>query len=114
MGEGGWIVKGDKAGFGEKFKHFSNFQASVNHLHLHCLYWPYESDLVHRRVETLTPTAISRDVFVIRRPEWYIPLLVFQLLSQEGLTSFVENIAHCAEYLTDVNQSHNLFMARAP
>lgn len=23
-------------------------QASVNHQHMHCLYWPYESDLINR------------------------------------------------------------------
>ena len=53
-------------------------------------------------------------VYVIRRPEWFIPLLVFQLHTPAEFDSFVSNVTHCAEYLTDENQSHNLFTARAP
>lgn len=26
-------------------------QASVNHLHLHTIFWPYESDLIYRVME---------------------------------------------------------------
>jgi len=102
--------------------------ASVNHLHLHTLFWPYESDLINRRVEPLNSNnsdgtvplitsgtrKTTSSVYVIRRPEWFIPLLVFQLHTPAEFDSFVSNVAHCAEYLTDENQSHNLFMTRAP
>ena len=50
--------------------------ASVNHLHLHALFWPYESDLVCRSFEWLSKTA---EVYVIRRPEWFIQAIAFQV-----------------------------------
>ncbi|CAD5208990.1 unnamed protein product [Bursaphelenchus okinawaensis] len=83
-------------------------QASLNHLHLHGLWWPYESDLVHRKFELL-----AGDCFVIRRPDWYIHAFCYQLKAIEGLDLFVKNVWHTLNFLTVHNVAHNVFFTRA-
>ncbi|CAL2045372.1 unnamed protein product [Caenorhabditis brenneri] len=85
-------------------------QASVNHLHLHAMYWPYDSDLINRKCEPLHDVS---DVFVIRPPSWICPAIVFQLNSMENYEQFKMNIYKCVEHLTETNQAHNLFLTRA-
>ncbi|KAI1728103.1 GDP-D-glucose phosphorylase 1 [Ditylenchus destructor] len=91
-------------------------QASVNHLHTHILFWPYESDLINRPVEPLFPNKPSEDspMFILRRPAWLIQTFVFQLKSPASFDAFVNNITNCAIFLTEQNVAHNLFMSRAP
>ncbi|KAH7730040.1 hypothetical protein AAVH_02528 [Aphelenchoides avenae] len=84
-------------------------QASVNHLHLHTIFWPYESDLVYRRFDKL-----FEDVYVIRRPAWFIQAFAFQLQGPENFQSFLTRLTQCANFLTSENIAHNLFMTRAP
>ncbi|KAF1751290.1 hypothetical protein GCK72_017844 [Caenorhabditis remanei] len=85
-------------------------QASVNHLHLHAMYWPYDSDLINRKCEPLHDVP---GVFVIRPPCWICPAIVFQLDCIENYEQFKMNIYKCVEHLTETNQAHNLFLARA-
>ncbi|CAI5451716.1 unnamed protein product [Caenorhabditis angaria] len=85
-------------------------QASVNHLHLHAMYWPYDSDLINRKCEPLHDIS---DVFIIRPPMWICPAFVFQLTKFENYNRFKENIFKCVEYLTETNQAHNVFFSRA-
>ncbi|CAJ0582641.1 unnamed protein product, partial [Mesorhabditis spiculigera] len=84
--------------------------ASVNHLHLHTLYWPYDSDLVNRRFEPLND---SHDAFVIRPPDWFCCAFAFQLLNKDGYEKFIRNLTKCVEFLTEREQAHNLFFTRA-
>jgi len=86
--------------------------ASVNHLHLHTLFWPYHSDLINKYVELLSQC--SAEVYIIRRPEWFIQTFVFQLPSPDGLEKFILNISKSVDFLISQNVAHNLFMARAP
>ncbi|CCD64123.1 GDP-D-glucose phosphorylase 1 [Caenorhabditis elegans] len=85
-------------------------QASVNHLHLHAMYWPYDSDLINRKCEPLHDVP---NVYVIRPPVWICPAIVFQLDSLDNYEQFKMNIYKCVEHLTESNQAHNLFLARA-
>ncbi|CAD6196450.1 unnamed protein product [Caenorhabditis auriculariae] len=85
-------------------------QASVNHLHLHCLYWPYDSDLINRKHESLHDV---ENAYVIRPPRWLCSAFVFQLTDVNLYSKFKENIFKCVEYLTTQNQAHNLFFTRA-
>uniref|UniRef100_A0A1I7SCT3 GDP-D-glucose phosphorylase 1 n=1 Tax=Bursaphelenchus xylophilus TaxID=6326 RepID=A0A1I7SCT3_BURXY len=84
-------------------------QASLNHLHLHGLFWPYESDLIHRRFELL-----AGDCYVIRRPDWYIHCFCYQLQGPDSFDSFVKNVWHTLNFLTVHNVAHNMFFTRAP
>uniref|UniRef100_A0A7E5A1S4 GDP-D-glucose phosphorylase 1 n=1 Tax=Panagrellus redivivus TaxID=6233 RepID=A0A7E5A1S4_PANRE len=83
-------------------------QASVNHLHMHGVFWPYESDLINRRFDK-----IAENVFVIERPAWFISAFAFQLPNAAALDTFVDNIAKCADFLTRENIAHNMFFTRA-
>uniref|UniRef100_A0A914UUY6 GDP-D-glucose phosphorylase 1 n=1 Tax=Plectus sambesii TaxID=2011161 RepID=A0A914UUY6_9BILA len=82
--------------------------ASVNHLHVHVLFWPYESDLINRRFEMVQP-----DVYVIRQPDWFVPAFAFQLIKAEDLESFNRRVTMCAKFLTKRNVAHNVFFTRA-
>ncbi|PAV63359.1 hypothetical protein WR25_24553 [Diploscapter pachys] len=85
-------------------------QASVNHLHLHALYWPYDSDLINRCFEHLADVP---DVYVIQPPMWLTSAFAFQLTKMEDYEKFKSNIFKCVNFLTDQNQAHNLFFTRA-
>ncbi|VDO59719.1 unnamed protein product [Haemonchus placei] len=85
-------------------------QASVNHLHMHCLYWPYESDLINRRFEHLNDLA---NVYIIEPPNWLCSAIAFQLTSLEEYDTFRSNLTRCVEFLTEQNQAHNVFITRA-
>ncbi|CAJ0940008.1 unnamed protein product, partial [Mesorhabditis belari] len=84
--------------------------ASVNHLHLHTLYWPYDSDLVNRRFE---PLGDIKDAYVIRPPDWFCSAFAFQLLNKDGYEKFMSNLTKCVEFLTERDQAHNVFFTRA-
>uniref|UniRef100_A0AC34FLI5 GDP-D-glucose phosphorylase 1 n=1 Tax=Panagrolaimus sp. ES5 TaxID=591445 RepID=A0AC34FLI5_9BILA len=83
-------------------------QASVNHLHLHGILWPYDSDLINRKFEKL-----YENVYIIQRPAWFISAIAFQLPSQEHFDSFVNNITKCVQFLTRENIAHNMYFSRA-
>uniref|UniRef100_A0A0M3IM34 GDP-D-glucose phosphorylase 1 n=1 Tax=Ascaris lumbricoides TaxID=6252 RepID=A0A0M3IM34_ASCLU len=83
-------------------------QASVNHLHLHALFWPYDSDLINRKCEH-----VIDDMYVIRRPNWFISAIIFQLTSHNHFDKFMRNIWKCAEYLSSKEVAHNIFFSRA-
>lgn len=83
-------------------------QASVNQLHLHCLLWPYDCDLINRKCEMIT-----EDMYVIRRPDWFIHTIVFQLTSPEMFDRFVSNITKCVDYLSQAEVAHNVMFSRA-
>lgn len=85
-------------------------QASVNHLHMHCLYWPYESDLINRRFEPLNDLT---DVYIIEPPNWLCSAFAFQLTSMHDYDSFRSNLSRCVQFLTEQNQAHNVFITRA-
>ncbi|CAJ0588823.1 unnamed protein product [Cylicocyclus nassatus] len=85
-------------------------QASVNHLHLHYLRWPYESDLIYRRFEVLKD---SPNVYTIEPPHWICSAFAFQLTSMAEYDSFLRNFTRCVEFLTAQNQAHNVFITRA-
>ncbi|KAK6758417.1 hypothetical protein RB195_015935 [Necator americanus] len=85
-------------------------QASVNHLHLHCLYWPYESDLIYRRFEALNGLV---NVFIIEPPLWICSAFAFQLTNMDEYNTFLSNLTRCVEFLTQQNQAHNVFITRA-
>ncbi|EYC06588.1 hypothetical protein Y032_0075g973 [Ancylostoma ceylanicum] len=85
-------------------------QASVNHLHMHCLYWPYESDLIHRRFETLNDLS---NVYIIEPPHWICSAFAFQLTNMSEYDTFLRNLTSCVEFLTQQNQAHNVFITRA-
>uniref|UniRef100_A0A7I4YX02 GDP-D-glucose phosphorylase 1 n=1 Tax=Haemonchus contortus TaxID=6289 RepID=A0A7I4YX02_HAECO len=85
-------------------------QASVNHLHMHCLYWPYESDLINRRFEHLNDLA---NVYIIEPPNWLCSAIAFQLTSLDEYDTFRSNLTRCVEFLTEQNQAHNVFITRA-
>ncbi|KAE9553484.1 hypothetical protein FO519_003313 [Halicephalobus sp. NKZ332] len=82
--------------------------ASVNHLHLHGLFWPYDSDLINRKFEK-----VHDNVYVIQRPAWFITCIAFQLTSMEHLDNFIKNIINVAAFLTRENIAHNVFFSRA-
>uniref|UniRef100_A0A1I7VAC9 GDP-D-glucose phosphorylase 1 n=1 Tax=Loa loa TaxID=7209 RepID=A0A1I7VAC9_LOALO len=82
--------------------------ASINHLHLHLLTWPYDSDLINRRCEHLFD-----NVYVIKRPIWFAYAFVFQLTGPEQYEKFVTSIARCANYLSTHEVAHNIFFSRA-
>ncbi|KAK0411887.1 hypothetical protein QR680_005902 [Steinernema hermaphroditum] len=84
-------------------------QASVNHLHMHALYWPYDSDLIFRRYDEL-----ARGVYAIRRPDWFISTFAFQLTSVAEFDAFIENVSKCVELLAAQKVAHNVFFTRAP
>uniref|UniRef100_A0A915PMB5 GDP-D-glucose phosphorylase 1 n=1 Tax=Setaria digitata TaxID=48799 RepID=A0A915PMB5_9BILA len=79
--------------------------ASINHLHLHLLTWPYESDLINRRCEHLYD-----DIYVIKRPIWFAYTIVFQLTGPE---QYEKSITRCADYLSTHEVAHNIFFSRA-
>ncbi|VDL76932.1 unnamed protein product [Nippostrongylus brasiliensis] len=60
-------------------------QASVNHLHMHCLYWPYESDLINRRFEPLNDLT---NVYIIEPPNWLCSAFAFQLRTIDEYDTF--------------------------
>ncbi|VDN23673.1 unnamed protein product [Gongylonema pulchrum] len=60
-------------------------QASINHLHLHMLTWPYDSDLINRKCEHLYD-----NIYVMKRPVWYAHALVSQLPSPDHYETFVK------------------------
>jgi hypothetical protein len=82
--------------------------ASVNHLHVHALFWPYDSDLINRRFER-----VHSDLCVIRPPDWLVPAFAFQLDNPEQIDNFNRLITGCTEYLTSRNVAHNVFFTRA-
>ncbi|VDN07047.1 unnamed protein product [Thelazia callipaeda] len=82
--------------------------ASVNHLHLHLLTWPYDSDLINRRCEH-----IFDNMYVIKRPIWFAYAIVFQLDGPEYYEKFVTSVMRCVEYLTTHEVAHNIFLSRA-
>ncbi|KAI6220804.1 hypothetical protein M3Y95_01035100 [Aphelenchoides besseyi] len=84
-------------------------QASVNHLHLHTIFWPYESDLIYRRFEL-----VAAKCFVIRRPNWFISTIAYQLTGPDDFDRFVKIIARTLNFLTRRNVAHNIFFTRAP
>ncbi|KAJ1366316.1 hypothetical protein KIN20_026947 [Parelaphostrongylus tenuis] len=86
-------------------------QASINHLHLHFLYWPFESDLINRRFELLNDS--SSKVYTIEPPDWLCHAFAFQLTSLDEYDSFQRNLTRCVEFLSDRNQAHNVFITRA-
>jgi len=86
--------------------------ASVNHLHLHTLFWPYESGITSKNYLNLADDLPN--VFVIRRPEWFAHCFVLQLHSHGGIEEFISNIVSIVEFLNDQNIAHNILMARAP
>lgn len=80
-------------------------QASVNHLHMHCLYWPYESDLIYRvsdtyalinsifsinfrfqRFETLNDLS---NVYIIEPPHWICSAFAFQLTNMNEYDTYL-------------------------
>ncbi|VDM47597.1 unnamed protein product [Toxocara canis] len=83
-------------------------QASVNHLHLHALTWPYDSDLINRKCEH-----VMGDMYVIRRPNWFISTIVFQLCSHDRLDKFIWDVSKCADFLSSKEVAHNIFLSRA-
>lgn len=83
-------------------------QASVNHLHLHALFWPYDPDLINRKCEK-----VSDFIYVIRRPNWFIHAVVFQLCSPDRFDTFVSDIYKCVDFLSNREVAHNVFFARA-
>ncbi|VDL84804.1 unnamed protein product [Nippostrongylus brasiliensis] len=85
-------------------------QASVNHLHMHCLYWPYESDLINRRFEPLNDLT---NVYIIEPPNWLCSAFAFQLRTIDEYDTFRNNLTRCVQFLTDQNQAHNVFITRA-
>jgi len=82
--------------------------ASVNHLHVHALSWPYDSDLINRRFECLSP-----DLYQIRPPDWFVPAFAFQLAVNTQLDRFVSKVTACVEFLTAKKVAHNVFFPRA-
>ncbi|VDK61762.1 unnamed protein product [Onchocerca ochengi] len=82
--------------------------ASINHLHLHLLTWPYDSDLINRRCEHLFD-----NIYVVKRPIWFAYAIVLQLTGPEQYEKFVMNITRCADYLSTHEVAHNIFFSRA-
>uniref|UniRef100_A0A183I787 GDP-D-glucose phosphorylase 1 n=1 Tax=Onchocerca flexuosa TaxID=387005 RepID=A0A183I787_9BILA len=82
--------------------------ASINHLHLHLLTWPYDSDLINRRCEHLFD-----NIYIIKRPIWFAYAIVLQLTGPEQYEKFVMNITRCADYLSTHEIAHNIFFSRA-
>lgn len=82
--------------------------ASVNHLHFHAIFWPYDSDLINRRCEQMGP-----DMYVINRPHWFIHTIVFQLTSDDQYNKFTSNLCKCADFLSGKSIAHNVFFSRA-
>ncbi|KAM3716205.1 GDP-D-glucose phosphorylase [Dirofilaria immitis] len=82
--------------------------ASINHLHLHLLTWPYDSDLINRRCEHLFD-----NIYVIKWPIWFTYVIVLQLTDSEQYEKFVMNITRCADYLSTHEVAHNIFFSRA-
>ncbi|KAE9413694.1 hypothetical protein Angca_004543, partial [Angiostrongylus cantonensis] len=85
-------------------------QASVNHLHLHFLYWPYESDLINRRFDLLND---SSEVYTIEPPNWLCNAFAFQLTTLDEYDCFQRNLTRCVDFLSERNQAHNVFITRA-
>ncbi|VDD92760.1 unnamed protein product [Enterobius vermicularis] len=83
-------------------------QASVNHLHLHALFWPYDSDLINRKCEE-----VAEDMYIIKRPDWFIHTIVFQLTSPEMFDDFVRKITQTLDYLSEAQIAHNVVFSRA-
>uniref|UniRef100_A0A914C8J3 GDP-D-glucose phosphorylase 1 n=1 Tax=Acrobeloides nanus TaxID=290746 RepID=A0A914C8J3_9BILA len=83
--------------------------ASVNHLHLHGVFWPYDSDLINRKFQRLW-----EEVYFIRRPNWFIDILAFQLKHQHDFEGFIRNFTNCVNFLNALNMAHNIFFTRAP
>uniref|UniRef100_A0A0N5BNL2 GDP-D-glucose phosphorylase 1 n=1 Tax=Strongyloides papillosus TaxID=174720 RepID=A0A0N5BNL2_STREA len=84
-------------------------QASVNHLHLHFMPWPYESDLIYRKFEH-----ISKNLYFIRPPNWFIHCFGIQLESLEKLDEFLDTTNLIAHKLLENKIAHNFFFTRAP
>ncbi|KAF8386838.1 mcp-1 [Pristionchus pacificus] len=84
--------------------------ASVNHLHLHSLPWPYDSEIVFRRCE---PLAGVEGVFTIKPPQWISQAFVFQLTGKDHYDKFLDQLSICVDLLLSHEQSHNVFFARA-
>ncbi|CAG9532476.1 unnamed protein product [Cercopithifilaria johnstoni] len=82
--------------------------ASINHLHLHLLTWPYDSDLTNRRCEHLFD-----NIYIVKRPTWFAYAIVFQLTAPEQYEKFVISIARCVDYLSTHEVAHNIFFSRA-
>ncbi|KAL3986422.1 hypothetical protein ACH3XW_42690 [Acanthocheilonema viteae] len=82
--------------------------ASINHLHLHLLTWPYDSDLINRRCEHLFD-----NIYIVKRPIWFTYAIVFQLTAPEQYEKFVISIARCVDYLSTHEVAHNIFFSRA-
>ncbi|VDK42872.1 unnamed protein product [Anisakis simplex] len=82
--------------------------ASVNHLHLHALTWPYSSDIINRRCEHM-----KGDLYVIRRPSWFISSIIFQLPSEDHFDKFIWNITKTVQYLNSKEVAFNIFFTRA-
>ncbi|VDK75579.1 unnamed protein product [Litomosoides sigmodontis] len=82
--------------------------ASINHLHLHLLTWPYDSDLTNRRCEHLFD-----NIYIVKRPIWFACAIVFQLTVPEEYEKFVMSIARCVDYLSTHEIAHNIFFSRA-
>ncbi|KAL3112995.1 hypothetical protein niasHT_013460 [Heterodera trifolii] len=83
--------------------------ASVNHLHLHSLFWPYKSGIVTKETEMVQNGLFS----IIRRPTWFVPAFVFQLTANLDIESLARRIEKAAFFLTSNDFSYNLFFARA-
>ncbi|GMR59372.1 hypothetical protein PMAYCL1PPCAC_29567, partial [Pristionchus mayeri] len=86
-------------------------QASVNHLHLHSLPWPYDSDVVFRRCDRLSSVD---GVFTIKPPQWISQAFVFQLTHKEYYDKFLDQLSTCVNLLLSHEQAHNVFFCRAP
>lgn len=84
-------------------------QASVNHLHLHFMPWPYESDLIYRKFEH-----IFKNLYFIRPPNWFIHCFCIQLESLQKLDEFLNTINCVANELLENKIAHNFFFTRAP
>uniref|UniRef100_A0A0N4ZSA0 GDP-D-glucose phosphorylase 1 n=1 Tax=Parastrongyloides trichosuri TaxID=131310 RepID=A0A0N4ZSA0_PARTI len=84
-------------------------QASVNHLHLHLMPWPYESDLIYRKFEH-----ISKNLYFQRPPNWFIHCFAIQLDSSKKLDDFLETTNLLSRTLLENKIAHNFFFTRAP
>lgn len=85
--------------------------ASVNHLHLQALFWPSRSGLMAQK-----PLVSSTDVhglFLLQRPQWYLPAFVLQLLDPKMVGHMASLIEQIAQHMISQNVAHNLFMCRS-
>uniref|UniRef100_A0AC35TQW7 GDP-D-glucose phosphorylase 1 n=1 Tax=Rhabditophanes sp. KR3021 TaxID=114890 RepID=A0AC35TQW7_9BILA len=84
-------------------------QASVNHLHMHLMKWPYESDLIYRRF-----TKIAKDLYLATTPSWFIQVFAIQLKGYQHLDPFLGTINRLVGVLIEKKVAHNFFFTRAP